>query len=347
MGVNGPEFVDVRPGEQILNANDTRKLMSGQYKNHLPGYADGTSDIDSFIKSVSSGASSVWDKISDTASEALEKITDPLKSLKQIVSSTFDINSVSGVGSEQRGLSGGMTDKITDGVAQALNKLKKAFDDLGGSSGGTIPSADHAKLMAAAGIPSSWFDGMNWIVNVESGWKTNATNKSSGAYGLPQSLPGSKMASAGSDWRTNPITQLKWMYDYIKDRYGSVGKAVSFHKSKGWYANGGLVSAEGLYTLAEQNKPEYVIPTDPAQHSRASMLLKEARQAVEGSSDLGLSQQVEELTNVVNQMATMMKTIIGLNADQITATKAIGTFDQNKLYKKMATDQGLSDYQSF
>ncbi|MER0478505.1 hypothetical protein ABR737_09160 [Streptomyces sp. Edi2] len=55
----------------------------------------------------------------------------------------------------------------------------------------------------------------------ESSWKRNADNSSSGAYGIPQALPGSKMASAGSDWRTNATTQIKWGMGYIKNRCGS------------------------------------------------------------------------------------------------------------------------------
>ena len=55
----------------------------------------------------------------------------------------------------------------------------------------------------------------------ESGWSTSASNGSSGAYGIPQSLPGSKMSSAGPDWQTNPATQIKWGLGYIKERYGS------------------------------------------------------------------------------------------------------------------------------
>ncbi|WP_034088700.1 transglycosylase SLT domain-containing protein [Streptacidiphilus albus] len=59
------------------------------------------------------------------------------------------------------------------------------------------------------------------IVTHESGWDYTATNPSSGAYGLVQALPGSKMASAGADWRTNPATQIRWGVSYMDNRYGS------------------------------------------------------------------------------------------------------------------------------
>ena len=57
----------------------------------------------------------------------------------------------------------------------------------------------------------------------------------SGAYGLPQALPGHKMASAGADWRTNPLTQLRWMVGYTTSRYGSPCGALAFHNANGWY----------------------------------------------------------------------------------------------------------------
>ncbi|MEU2129730.1 transglycosylase SLT domain-containing protein [Streptomyces sp. NPDC018352] len=73
------------------------------------------------------------------------------------------------------------------------------------------------------------------IVQHESGWNHTATNASSGAYGLVQALPGSKMASAGADWKTNPSTQIKWGMDYMNSRYGSPCGAWSFWQANHWY----------------------------------------------------------------------------------------------------------------
>jgi hypothetical protein len=85
------------------------------------------------------------------------------------------------------------------------------------------------------GYGSSQFDCFNNIIMRESMWRVNATNPSSGAYGIPQALPGSKMASEGSDWRTNPGTQIIWGIKYMKDRYGSPCAAWSFKSANGWY----------------------------------------------------------------------------------------------------------------
>lgn len=69
----------------------------------------------------------------------------------------------------------------------------------------------------------------------ESNWNPNAHNKSSGAHGIPQSLPASKMASEGADYYTNGKTQIRWGLKYIKNRYGSPSKAWQHSQNKGWY----------------------------------------------------------------------------------------------------------------
>lgn len=69
----------------------------------------------------------------------------------------------------------------------------------------------------------------------ESGWNAYAQNPSSGAYGIPQALPGSKMASAGPDWATNPDTQVRWGVSYVNATYGSACAALAHENAQGWY----------------------------------------------------------------------------------------------------------------
>ncbi|MGH3736892.1 MAG: lytic transglycosylase domain-containing protein [Micromonosporaceae bacterium] len=69
----------------------------------------------------------------------------------------------------------------------------------------------------------------------ESGWNERASNPNTGAYGIPQALPGDKMASHGDDWRTNPVPQIKWGLDYIKGRYDTPCGAWTFFQNNGWY----------------------------------------------------------------------------------------------------------------
>ena len=89
--------------------------------------------------------------------------------------------------------------------------------------------------LLANGYTEADFSATVYIINHESGWRVNATNASSGAYGLPQALPGSKMASAGADWATNYQTQLKWFWGYCNSRYGSVQGAYNFWVANHWY----------------------------------------------------------------------------------------------------------------
>ncbi|MFD0396058.1 transglycosylase SLT domain-containing protein [Streptomyces nogalater] len=95
--------------------------------------------------------------------------------------------------------------------------------------------ASSAQAIAHKMIPdAAQFNAFSKIVSHESGWNPHATNSSSGAYGLVQALPASKMASA-SDWKTNPATQIKWGLDYMNSRYGSPVKAWDFWQANGWY----------------------------------------------------------------------------------------------------------------
>ena len=90
-------------------------------------------------------------------------------------------------------------------------------------------------LMPQFGFSADQFGCLDSLWTRESGWNPSASNPSSGAYGIPQSLPGSKMASAGSDWQTNPATQIEWGLGYIRDSYGSPCGAWGHSESYGWY----------------------------------------------------------------------------------------------------------------
>ncbi|WP_406195610.1 transglycosylase SLT domain-containing protein [Kitasatospora sp. NBC_01560] len=91
------------------------------------------------------------------------------------------------------------------------------------------------QAIAAQIVPANQLASFSQIISHESSWNVTATNASSGAYGLAQALPGSKMASAGSDWKTNPSTQIKWALDYMNTRYGSPNAAWAFWQNHHWY----------------------------------------------------------------------------------------------------------------
>lgn len=119
-----------------------------------------------------------------------------------------------------------------------------ATDAQGASAGGVSPassapafnpSGSKADWMRAAGISDSDFGYVDYIISHESGWNYHAVNRSSGAYGLPQSLPAGKLASAGADWRDNPVTQLRWANNYAVGRYGSWEAAYHFWTVNHWW----------------------------------------------------------------------------------------------------------------
>ena len=97
------------------------------------------------------------------------------------------------------------------------------------------PKAAAAAMVADRGWSSGQFSCLVSLWNRESMWNYQAYNASSGAFGIPQALPGDKMASAGADWRTNPVTQIRWGLSYIAGRYGTPCGAWGHSEATGWY----------------------------------------------------------------------------------------------------------------
>ncbi|MCR2783933.1 MULTISPECIES: lytic transglycosylase domain-containing protein [unclassified Microbacterium] len=108
----------------------------------------------------------------------------------------------------------------------------------GGAVGGSSPADAQATARSMLGGYGWGDDQFGCLVSLwqkESGWNYKAHNPSSGAYGIPQALPGSKMASAGADWQTNAATQIAWGFGYISGRYGTPCGAWGQSQSVGWY----------------------------------------------------------------------------------------------------------------
>jgi hypothetical protein len=99
---------------------------------------------------------------------------------------------------------------------------------------GTAQSTAYNMLASFGFSPQTYFGCLVDIWNRESGWRYDAEN-ASGAYGIPQALPGSKMSSAGADWQNNPATQIKWGLGYIKAIYGNPCSAWAFEEANGYY----------------------------------------------------------------------------------------------------------------
>jgi hypothetical protein len=93
----------------------------------------------------------------------------------------------------------------------------------------------NARLYVKSRIGTTQYNCINILWYHESRWSWRASNPNSGAYGIPQAVPGSKMAVYGANWRTSPLTQVKWGIWYVNNRYGSACGAYAFWKAHGWY----------------------------------------------------------------------------------------------------------------
>lgn len=125
-------------------------------------------------------------------------------------------------------------------LAAKLRAKGQFVDDAGNplptpTYSGDDPRALAQPLVAAKGWSPAEFNCLVTLWDRESHWNPYAQNASSGAYGIPQSLPGTKMASAGADWQTNPVTQIKWGIGYIEGRYGTPCSALGHSNNVGWY----------------------------------------------------------------------------------------------------------------
>lgn len=330
----------------ILNGEDSHKFMSAI---GLPRFANGIGDFFASLK----------DDVDDWTNEAEKIMAHPIQFMEHVFT-----KKLSGLSSGIK-LAQSMITNVPVYVAkQMANWVKQQFETLDSAMNpnGTsaAPTGDHKHWMKQAGIPESWYDSINYIVTHESGWRVNATNPSSGAYGLPQSLPGSKMASAGRDWRTNPITQLKWMKSYV-GRYGGGPGAAAFWRAHHWYANGGLVDKEQLIHISEGNRPEMIIPLSASKRGRAYQLLGEvvARfkhedgQAQPTRDDQSISRkEFMSLESKLDQLISGVQQLVQVGHQQIDATVNSGNkfgMKANRLsaYTIMAKDQRLNDFMSY
>ncbi|RLV50759.1 lytic transglycosylase domain-containing protein [Nocardioides mangrovicus] len=138
--------------------------------------------------------------------------------------------------------SSGVSRSSGDRRAEADRLKQAALSNAGGvarTSVEKINSEDPRELARALmpeyGLKTSEFGCLDRIWTQESKWNVHADNPSSSAYGIPQALPGSKMASAGPDWANSAETQIRWGLGYIQQRYGSACSAWGFKAGHGWY----------------------------------------------------------------------------------------------------------------
>jgi hypothetical protein len=184
----------------------------------------------------------------------------------------------------------------------------------GGAGTATSKSISSAKayakgLLGQFGWGADQFPALEKLWQGESGWRWNAENRSSGAYGIPQALPGSKMASAGSDWKSNAATQIRWGLDYIKHRpdYGSPSAAYAkwLGRSPHWYDDGGYLPP-GLSLVANgTGSPEPVFTGSQWDDIRAA----KSGGATEIHADVKVFVGDREITDIVRTEVTARESL--------------------------------------
>lgn len=344
---NKRNFITFLPkGMSILNGEDSHKLMSAI---GLPKFANGIGDFFSGLK----------DDAEDWMDNADKIMAHPIEFMEHVFT-----KKLSGLSSGIKFAQSLITNVPIYIAKQMAKWVKEQFETLDSAMNpnGTsaAPTGDHKHWMKQAGIPASWYDSINYIVSHESGWRVNATNPSSGAYGLPQSLPGSKMAAAGRDWRTNPITQLKWMKSYVS-RYGGGPGAAAFWRSHHWYADGGKVDREQLIHVAEHNSPEMIIPLTASKRGRAYQLLSEVMAQFKHEDgptqptrdDQSISRkEFMSLESKLDQLISGVQLLVQVGQQQIDATINSGNklglkSTRSTLYNAMGKDQRVGNYMSY
>jgi resuscitation-promoting factor RpfB len=136
------------------------------------------------------------------------------------------------------------TQAFTVTTAPKISTVPPPSSSTGGGGAALVPSGPPPdpssargiayNLLGSYGFSTNQFGCLNDLWTRESNWTYNAEN-ASGAYGIPQALPGSKMASAGPNWQTDPTTQIKWGLGYIKSIYGTPCGAWAHEEADGWY----------------------------------------------------------------------------------------------------------------
>ncbi|MFT8373394.1 MAG: transglycosylase SLT domain-containing protein [Liquorilactobacillus satsumensis] len=337
--------VPLPKGASVLDGDNSLRLAQAL---GLPKYASG---IGSFF-------SGIWDKGKDLLEDADKIIAHPI----DFLSGVFD-KMVGGLSSKielAQDLITGLPKTIASG---AIKWVKSLFDgDAGGGKGAPSGSGVQRwkgqviEALSANGLSTS-SDMVNKVlrqIQTESGGNEKAVqggytdvNTLSGdlAKGLMQTISATfnayKFPGHGNIF--NGYDNLLAALNYAKHAYGSNLSALGNGHG---YANGGAVSAEGLYTLAEGNKTEYVIPTDLNKHNRAVQLLDEAKAAVGVNDDSSESSDtLNRLNDKFDTLLDIFGQLLGLSGAQLSAIKAGN--DPTKLYQRMAMDQNAKNYQTF
>jgi TP901 family phage tail tape measure protein len=219
-------------------------------------------NVKGFIEGAWKKAKGVGDWVGDKAQAAYDFVKSPGDILKKFLG-----QAVSGFTGKIPGKAGMLKDIATKFPSFVVDKIASAGKSLAGKiknvfTGDGAPVSEVQRMAASLaqsqyGWGADQFSALKKLWEGESNWRWNATNPSSGAYGIPQSWPADKMASAGSDWRTNPMTQIRWGLKYIDSAYGDPISALTkwTNRVPHWYKTG-TRHAMGGWAMVGERGPE-------------------------------------------------------------------------------------------
>lgn len=217
------------PRRRSLKIGETLEDIIIDYYDYYADYYSATIDNTSYLFKTKAEADNFLANI-----KKYDKTTYQIKTIKKLVESE----------SKQEDIDKAISTKkaaYEKAQAEAAARARAKAAQHSSSSGSTNYSVAELKAYAHDLVINTYgwseydFDCLVKLWNRESGWNPNAHNKSSGAHGIPQSLPASKMASEGSDYYTNGRTQIRWGLKYIKGRYGTPSQAWAHSQRTGWY----------------------------------------------------------------------------------------------------------------
>ena len=346
---NKRNFITFLPkGMSILNGEDSHKFMSAI---GLPRFANG---VGSFFDSLEKGAADAGDFIDKVIEHPVQALEDVFKKfIKVSTPIKFATNLITSVPAYV--------------AKQAGNWIKKQFEELAdpGGSGVERWRPYVIKALAMLHLSSSLVGKVLRQIQTESGGNPKAMGGTDGladghAMGLMQVKPGTfaanKLPGHGNIW--NGFDNLLAGLNYARKRYGD---SLSFLGQGHGYANGGRIDTEQFIRIAEQNKPEYVIPTDINKRSRAYQLLGEVIARFRGEEpntqptrdDQSISRkEFMSLESKLDQLISGVQQLVQVGQQQINATINSGNkfgmkANRSAAYTVMARDQRLNDYMSY
>lgn len=372
LGAQGAQLADLEAGDEILNADDTAKLLSGNFVGTLPGYAKGTTSLSDFIKKVKDKASDIFGDIKDDALKAIKDIGNPIDKLKDIAKKAFNLDSVKNLGSVPHDISKGAVDKSIKGIGDFLknlvDKVKDHMDsEVAGISAKNIgPGAGNwasviRKVADAThtNVSDSDMQALLARIQKESGgnqsirqqvWDINMANGNP-AQGLFQYVP-----STFAAWAVPGHTNILSGEDQIYAVFNDSNWRSDIRMPGGWgptghhvFANGGIATEPSIFG---EDGPEMAIPLASPKRSRGYELLgkvvsmfaaEEPSRTTVNTTD---NSRVEEL---LEQNNALMQALINVANGQLNALNNGSTNTQvakNAFYNAFGMDQKRTNFQS-